>query len=94
MSGGLDVGGFEERPDWPKMGPSLLIATCLILAIRTSKRPAVFDASFSNTDLDTEVEYSIHLARTALSALMKHHEAIFPRRKEPWYQPSGEDDPK
>jgi hypothetical protein len=34
---GLDIGGFHERLDWPKMGPSLLIATCLILAIRTAK---------------------------------------------------------
>ena len=33
----LDIGGFEQRPDWPKMGPSLLIGTCLILAIRTAK---------------------------------------------------------
>ena len=34
---GLDIGGYEDHPDWPKMGPSLLIATCLILAIRTAK---------------------------------------------------------
>jgi hypothetical protein len=59
------VGGFEERPDWPKMGPSLLIASCLILAIRTAKRPAVFDGSLrlSDTDLESEIDYSIHLAR-------------------------------
>jgi hypothetical protein len=24
---GLDVGGYHDRPDWPKIGPSLLIAT-------------------------------------------------------------------
>jgi hypothetical protein len=39
----LDIGGFEQRPDWPKMGPSLLIGTCLILAIRTAKWPATFN---------------------------------------------------
>ena len=33
----LDVGGYENRPDWPKLGPSFLIATCLIVAIRTAK---------------------------------------------------------
>ena len=33
----LDVGGYHDRPDWPRMGPSLLIATCLIVAIRTAK---------------------------------------------------------
>jgi hypothetical protein len=38
---GLDVGGYTDRPDWPKLGPSLLIATCLIVAIRTAKWPAV-----------------------------------------------------
>ena len=41
MGKGLDVGGYEERPDWPKLGPSLLIATCLMLAIRTARWPAV-----------------------------------------------------
>jgi hypothetical protein len=91
---GLDIGGYEERPDWPKLGPSLLIAAGLILAIRTAKRPAVFDPSFSDTDLDAEIEYSIHLASRVLSMLMKRNAAIFPTRKEPWYQPNGEDEPR
>ncbi len=30
-------GGYHDRPDWPKMGPSLLIATALIVAIRTAR---------------------------------------------------------
>jgi hypothetical protein len=94
VSRGLDVGGFEDRPDWPKMGPSLLIATCLVLAIRTAKRPAIFDASFSDIDLDAEIRYSIHLAERVLATLLSSNEAIFPRRKEPWYQPNGEDQPK
>jgi hypothetical protein len=34
---GLEVGGYTDRPDWPKLGQSLLIASCLILAIRTAK---------------------------------------------------------
>jgi hypothetical protein len=92
-SGGLNVGGHEERPDWPKLGPSLLIATCLIRAIRTARRPAVHDASFAESDLDSEIRYSAHLARRVLSTLMRHDEAIFPRRREPWYMPTGEDEP-
>ena len=91
---GLNVGGYEDRPDWPKMGPSLLIATCLILAIRTAKRPATWDASTSNTELDSEIEYSAHLAGRVLSLLVGRHEAIFPRRKEPWYQAKDEENPK
>jgi hypothetical protein len=94
VTAGLDVGGFEERPDWPKMGPSLLIAACLILAIRTAKRPALLNTSFSDVDLGSEIDYSIHLAHRVLSSLMAHDQAIFPRRKEPWYRPNGESDPK
>jgi hypothetical protein len=94
MTAGLEVGGYEERPDWPKMGPSLLIAACLVLAIRTAKRPAVFNTSFSDVDLEGEIRYSIHLAHRVLSMLMSHDETIFPRRKEPWYRPNGEDHPE
>jgi hypothetical protein len=34
---GIEVGGFHDTTDLPKMGPSLLIATCLILVVRTAK---------------------------------------------------------
>jgi hypothetical protein len=56
----LDIGGFEQRPDWPKMGPSLLIGTCLILAIRTAKWPATFDERCSEMDLDKEIAYAVN----------------------------------
>jgi hypothetical protein len=67
---GLDIGGFEERPDWPKMGPSLLIATCLILAIRTAKRPALWNSGTSSPHLDAEIGYAAHLAGRVISALL------------------------
>ncbi len=70
------AGGYEERPDWPKMGPSLFIATCLILAIRTTKRPAVFNSGFSNTELETEIKYSPGLARRVFSALIGENDGI------------------
>jgi hypothetical protein len=74
--------------------PSLLIATCLILAIRTAKRPATWDARNSNTELDAEIKYSAYLAGRVLSLLVGRHEAIFPQRKEPWYRATDEDAPK
>jgi hypothetical protein len=61
---GLDIGGYEQRPDWPKMGPSLLIASCLILAVSTAKWPArPSGGTASDRDLDVEVEHAIHLYR-------------------------------
>ena len=91
---GLDIGGFHERPDWPKMGPSLLIATCLILAIRTAKWPISKDQHLSNRELDEEIEFAAVTARRVMVHLVSAYETIFPRCKEPRYQPNDEDVPK
>ena len=91
---GLEVGGYSDRPDWPKLGPSLLISSCLILAIRTAKWAARHDEKLSNRDLDKEIDYAIHLASSVLSQLISRKEAIFPQRREPWYQPDEDDIPK
>jgi hypothetical protein len=91
---GLDVGGYSDRPDWPKMGPSLLIATCLIVAIRTAKWGAIADKTTSGSDLDKEIDFAAHVAGRVLARLMRANEVIFPQKKEPWYQPDDEDHPK
>jgi len=90
----LDVGGYTDRPDWPKMGPSLLIATCLIVAIRTARWPAHADKAASSPEIDREIDFAAHVAGRVLARLMHQREAMFPQRKEPWYQPDGEDQPK
>jgi hypothetical protein len=33
----MKVAGHDRKPDWDKLGPSILIATALIVAIRTAK---------------------------------------------------------
>jgi hypothetical protein len=91
---GLEVGGYTDRPDWPKLGPSLLIASSLILAIRTAKWTASYNEKFSNPELDREIDYSIHLADRILSTLLAKKGALFPKKREPWHQPNDEDIPK
>lgn len=91
---GLDIGGYTDRPDWPKLGPSLLIATCLIVAIRTAKRPAIADARLSGRELDEEIDFAAHVAQRVLTRLMRMSETIFPQKKEPWYEPDGNDQPR
>jgi len=59
---GLEVGGYHGRTDWPKMGPSLLIATCLIVASRTTKWPPRCDSSTSGGDLDEEIHFAANVA--------------------------------
>ena len=91
---GLEVGGHTTKPDWPRLGPSFLIATCLIVAIRTAKWAPSFDPHLSDRSLDTEIDYAAHVAGRVLTRLMRFHEVMFPQRQEPWYQPDGEDQPK
>jgi hypothetical protein len=49
---GIEVGGHHERIDLPKLGPSLLIASALILAIRTARWTATHDVRLSNKELE------------------------------------------
>jgi hypothetical protein len=95
MTAGMDIGGYEQRPDWPKMGPSLLTGACLILAVRTAKWPPRSEGgTTSDRELGEEIENAIHLAGRVLSALVSCHESIFPRKGVPWFVPNGEDVPK
>jgi hypothetical protein len=64
-----EIGGFIQSPDWPKMGPSMLIASCLILAVRTAKwAPRAFGETTSDRDLDVEVDNAILLAGRVFGA--------------------------
>lgn len=88
---GLDVGGFNPRPDWPSFGPSLLIASSLILAIRTTKWAAESGGTVSAPELDAEVAYAVRLAGSVLSMLVTHRPDFFPQVREPWYKPNEDE---
>ena len=90
----MEIGGYNDVPDWPKMGPSLLIATCLIVAIRTARWSASIDTRNSNSDLDKEISYAANVAQRVLSALTSSHPSIFPSRKQAWYRATSEDSPE
>ena len=87
----LKVGGHNEGTDWPKLGPSLLIATCLIVAIRTAKRSALPSDHCSDPEMDKEIDMAAYIASRVLSALVSKKPNLFPTRREPWYQPCDED---
>ena len=90
----MEIGGYKDVPDWPKMGPSLLIATVLIVAIRTAKWSATIDAKNSNSELDKEIHFAANVAQRVLSALTSAHPSIFPSKKQPWYRATSEDSPE
>jgi hypothetical protein len=76
------------------MGPSLLIAASLILAIRTAKWPPRHSARTSECDLEQEIDHAVHLSRRVLGVLMSRCGQLFPHKREVWYQPPDEDAPK
>jgi hypothetical protein len=95
MSPEREIGGFIQSPDWPKMGPSMLIASCLILAVRTAKwAPRESGDTTSDRDLEVEVDNALVLANRVFGALLARHPSLFPHTREPWFQPSDEDVPK
>ena len=95
---GLKVTGHERSPDWPKLGPSVLIASALVVAIRTAKwssRPKN-DCGGADIDheLDQEIRYATRMTIRIMRALMKDHECLFPQKLTPTWEPTGEDVPK
>ncbi len=93
-SGKRRIIGLEDHPDWPRMGPPLLITTCLILAIRTAKWAARSDSTASNMDLEREIDHAAHLAGRVVAKLVARNPSIFPNAKSPRYEANGEDEPK
>ena len=90
----LNVAEFEQKPDFPKMGPSLLIGACLILALRTAKwsiRKAGKTAS--DKDLESELEHAIQLAGRMMSVLIPRYASLFPHKSEAWFIWDEEDQP-
>lgn len=95
----MRVTGYERKTDWPKLGPSLLIATALIVAIRTAKWAAkgAGDAQLSDVDvdLDREVSYAVRISVRVMHELLKRHASLFPQKLDPVCEAgSDEDNPK
>jgi hypothetical protein len=89
----MKVEGYDQRPDYTRMGPSLLIASALILAIRTARWPAALDENLVSAELDQEIDYAALLATRTLSRLLKQKESMFPSRKEARYAPEEDESP-
>jgi hypothetical protein len=80
------------------MGPSILIATALIVAIRTAKWAARGggDAKVSDVDvdLDKEVRFAARISIRVMHELLGRHESLFPQKLEPVWEATDEDVPK
>ena len=92
----MKVAGNDRRTDWPKLGPSIIIATALIVAIRTAKwaAKASGDSLFSDVDveLDKEVSFAARISIRVMHELLRKHESLFPQRSVPVYEAGSDKD--
>jgi hypothetical protein len=88
------IGGYRREVDHQKLGPALLIASSLVLAIRTARWPPTHSDGVSHTDWDKEVQHSVRIAKIVLSHLTARCPELFQTKDVPWYIPVDNEVPK
>jgi len=90
----MEVAGVKKEVDFAKLGPTLVIASSLILAIRTARWPRLTVTTGSSPEWNDEIDHSINMARRVLSHLASKSPTLFHQKDVPWYQPSEDESPK
>jgi hypothetical protein len=93
-NGDNNVGGYRKEVDQQKLGPALLIASSLILAIRTVRWDATTSDAVSSVEWDREVNHSVRIGRIVLSHLISRYPGMFQAKDVPWYIPTDNGVPK
>ncbi len=91
---GKQVGGYRREVDHQKLGPSLLIASSLVLAIRTARWSPTHSDGLSHVDWTAEVEHSVRIAKVVLSHLTSRSPELFQTKDVPWYVATDDEVPR
>ena len=87
------VGGVRKEIGYQKLGPALLIASSLVLAIRTARWPATHSDGLADVDWQKEIEHSARIAKVMLTHLTSRFPNLFSSRDVPSYEATDEDVP-
>jgi hypothetical protein len=93
-SHGSRIGGFRREVNYQKLGPALLIASSLVLAIRTSRWDPTQSDGLANLEWENEVEHSVRIAKMVLSQLTSRHPDLFQSKDVAWYVATDEEMPR
>jgi hypothetical protein len=88
------VGGTRKEVDYQKLGPALLIASSLVLAVRTARWPTTHSDGLAEVDWQKEVEHSARVAKAMLTHLTSRFPNLFISKEMPWYEATDEDVPR
>jgi hypothetical protein len=91
---GSQVGGYRREVGYQKLRPALLIASSLVLAIRTTHSEPTQSDGLANIDLEKEVEHSVRIAKIVLSHLTSRHPDLFQSKDVAWQVATDEEVPK
>jgi hypothetical protein len=93
-NGGPQVGGYRRDVDYQKLGPALLIASSLVLAIRTARWSPTTSDGLAHVEWEKEVEHSVRVAKIVLSHLTSRCPELFQTKEVPWYVATDENVPR
>ena len=82
-NGAMEIAGYRKEVDLTRVGPTLVIASSLILAVRTAKWPRVAVDTASQPEWDAEVEQAVKMAHRILSHLQAKSPFHFPQKEVP-----------
>jgi hypothetical protein len=91
---GTRLGGYRREVDRQKLGPALLIASSLVLAVRTAQWNPTHSDELSHIEWDSEVEHSIRVAKIVLSHLTARSPEFFQVKDVPWYVATDDEVPR
>lgn len=92
--GGPQIGGYRRDVDYQKLGPALVIASSLVLAIRTARWLPTTSDGLAHVEWEKEVEHSVRIAKIVLSHLKSRSPELFQTKEVPWYVATDEDSPQ
>jgi hypothetical protein len=93
-NGEPQIGGHRREVDYQKLGPALIIASSLVLAIRTARWGSTTSDGLAHVEWEKEVEHSIRVAKIVLSHLASRSPELFQTKEVPWYVATDEEVPK
>ncbi len=93
-NGGTRVGGYRREVDPKRLGPALLVASSLVLAIRTARWSPTHSDGLANVEWEKEVEHSVRIAKRVLAHLTARSPELFQMKDVPWYVATDEDVPE
>jgi len=91
---GTRVGGSRKEVDQRKLGPALLIAANLVLAIRTARWTPTNSDGLAHMEWEKEIEHSVRMAKIVLSHLTSRYPELFQVKEVPWYVATDDNVPK